>query len=82
MIKFHPHAKERLAERGATIEEIIQTVEQGEVFPVKFNRTGFRKNFSYNNIWNKKYYTTKQIEVFAVQEGDNWLVITVITKFF
>ena len=25
---------------------------------------------------------TKQVEVYAVQEGADWLVITVITRFF
>jgi hypothetical protein len=29
-----------------------------------------------------KPYQTKQIEAFAVNEGDDWLVITVITKLF
>ncbi|MEO5361044.1 MAG: DUF4258 domain-containing protein [Nitrospirota bacterium] len=32
MIKFHPHAKERLMERGATEQEVILTIQQGEMF--------------------------------------------------
>ena len=39
-IKIHPHVKERMEERGATEEEIIKTVEEGENFPVKFGRMG------------------------------------------
>jgi hypothetical protein len=27
-------------------------------------------------------YNTKQIEAYAVEEGDGWLVITFIVKFF
>ena len=28
------------------------------------------------------HYRTKQIEAYAVQEGADWLVITVITRYF
>ena len=40
-VRIHPHARQRMRERGATEEEITATVEQGEQFPVKFERTGF-----------------------------------------
>ena len=30
MVKFHPHARERLLERGAIEAEVIATVEGGE----------------------------------------------------
>ena len=79
---LHPHAKERLAERGATESEVEATVMDGELFPAKFGRTGFRRNFSFDNTWRGNYYKTKQVEAYAVQENDDWLVITVITKYF
>jgi hypothetical protein len=69
-------------ERGATEEEIIETIKIGEKFPAKFNREGFRHNFYYNDIWKNKHYNTKQLEVYAVKERDKWTVITVITKYF
>ena len=81
-VKLHPHAKERLAERGATEEEIRLTVEEGETFHAKFGRTGFRKNFAFGKAWVDKVYSIKQVEVYAVKEGDIWLVITLVTKFF
>ena len=80
-IRFHPHAAERLAERGATEEEVVVTVESGERFPAKFGRTGFRRNLPFGGEWNGRRYDTKQIEAYAVDE-DGWLVITVIVKFF
>jgi hypothetical protein len=82
MIKFHLHAQERLLERGATEEEVVATVEKGEAFPAKFGRTGFRRNFFFNDIWRGRHYTTKQVEAYAVQDGNDWLVITVITRYF
>lgn len=82
MVKFHPHAKERLLERGASEEEVAVTVESGETFPVKFGRTGFRRNFPFDGIWRGKNYKTKQVEVFAVKEEDYWIAITVITRYY
>ena len=38
MIKIHPHAKERMFERGVEEREVIDTVLKGEYFPVKFSR--------------------------------------------
>jgi len=81
-IRYHPHAHERMKERGATEGEVETTVKQGEQFPTKFNRTGFRRNFPFNNMWRGKYYENKQIEVYAVSEDDDWLVISLITRYF
>ncbi len=81
-VNIHPHASKRSIERGATQDEIVETVKKGEQFPVKFERTGFRKNFSFDNDWNGKYYSTKQIEAYSVEEDDAWMVITVIVKYF
>jgi len=43
-VKLHPHAQARILERGATEREVIATVENGEQFPVRFGRWGFRRN--------------------------------------
>jgi len=81
-VRLHPHAQARLIERGATEEEVIATVVGGVTFPAKFGRTEFRRNFPFNAEWNGKVYTTKKVEAIAVQEGEDWLVITVIVKYF
>jgi hypothetical protein len=57
-------------------------VENGEQFPAKFGRTGFRRNFLYEREWRGKRYQNKQIEAYAIFENGDWLVITVITRFF
>ncbi|MDQ1350207.1 MAG: hypothetical protein QG657_508 [Acidobacteriota bacterium] len=82
IIKIHPHAAERMKERGANEEEVIEAVENGEMFPVKFERSGFRRNFPFNGTWNNKRYNTKQVEAIAIYEADTWIVITVLVKFF
>ena len=80
-IRLHTHAKDRIAERGATEEDVRLTVEPGERFAGKYGRSGFRRNFLFNREWMGKYYATKQVEAYAVEE-QGWLVITVVVKFF
>ena len=82
MVKIHHHARERMIERGANEFEIIATVEQGETFPAKYGRTGFRRNFPFNGAWRGKHYASKQIEAYAVKENEDWLVITIIVRFY
>ena len=82
MVVIHPHAKVRALERGATELEIINVVETGEVFPAKYGRTGFRKTTIYNDTWQRKHYYVRQIECYAVQEQEDWLVISLLVKYF
>jgi hypothetical protein len=79
---LHPHAVDRLVERGATEDEVIATVQGGEQFEAKYGRTGFRRNFTYGKLWRGRRYETKQIEAYAVEEDGGWLVITFVTKYF
>ena len=81
-IKIHPHAAERMRERGTNVAEVEKTIETGERFPAKFGRIGFRRNFPIDGKWNEKKYNTKQVEVIAVNEDDNWIAITVMVKYF
>ena len=80
-IRFHPHALERMAERGATEKEVIETIRHGEQFAAKYDRAGFRRNFPCESKWHGRSFGAKQIEVFAVKEME-WLIITVMVKYF
>jgi hypothetical protein len=81
-VRLHPHARQRLIERGATEPEVIAAVESGERFPAKFGRTGFRRNFVFGKDRLGRHYATKQVEAYAVEEENAWLVITVLVKYF
>lgn len=81
-VSLHPHAKARLTERGTTEAEVIATITGGEKFPAKFGRSGFRRNFSFQNQWRGQFYATRQVTAFAVRETDDWLVITLIVRYF
>lgn len=81
-IKFHPHAQRRMLERGATKDEVADTLERGEKIAAKFDRFAFRKNFVFDAQWSGKHYQNKQIEVYAVNESGGWIIITVLVKYF
>ena len=81
-VRLHAHALARLPERGTTEAEVVATVEGGERFPARFGRTGFRRNFPFGGLWRGRSYATKQINAFAVEKGADWLVITVVVKYF
>ena len=81
-VNIHPHAETRMNERGVSYEEIEETVNHGETFDAKYGRKGFRKNFSFDSEWRGTWYNVKQVEVYAVNEGNDFLVITVISKYF
>lgn len=63
-------------------DEAIATVGAGEQFPARHGRIGFRRNFVYATEWRGRRYSTKQVEVYAVEESDSLLVLTVIAKYF
>jgi len=78
--RLHAHARDRLKSRGATEEEVLETVGTGQFEPANHGRTKFSKTFTFNSMWRGRLYATKTVEAFAVDE-DGWLVITVIVKF-
>jgi hypothetical protein len=81
-VRLHPHAAQRLAERGATEVEVRATLEGGERFQAKFGRTGFRRDFPGGCLWRGRSFSTRQLEAYAVEEDEGWLVITVLVKYF
>ena len=40
-----------MRERGATEEEVEAAIREGERFPAKFGREGFRRNFRFDGTW-------------------------------
>jgi len=58
-INIHPHARQRMTERCVEDDEVYATVSDGEIFPVKFGRTGLRRNFVFDKAFRGKHYYTK-----------------------
>ena len=81
-IKFLQHAKIRMKERGASVKEVLLTIESGEKFTAKFDRICFRRNFPFCKTRQGRFYNAKQVEAYTVQEEQDLIIITVIVKYF
>jgi len=81
-IVFSKHSLIQCEERGAKLDEVEATINDGSVENAKKNRIKFTMNFQYNAEWGGKYYPIKQIEAIAVEENNELIVITVIAKYF
>ena len=80
-VLLHPHALERLSERGAAESEVTAVVESGERFPAKFGRTGFVETL-FTAATGGGDSIQRQVEAYAIEEQESWLVITVVVRYF
>jgi len=80
-IKIDDHAKERAIERGATEDEIYETLKNGGVLPARNNRFAREKIFLFEGEWNGKIYKEKQVKVIYIIEMNILTIITVIVKY-
>lgn len=80
-IIFSEHAIKQMEERGASKEEAIQAIRNGERLTAKHGRAAFRHNFQYNSKWGNKFYHIKQVMP-VVKEENVIVVVTVFTFYF
>jgi len=81
-IRFSQHAREQMAERGATEDEVVEAVRAGEQVPAKRGRLGYRRNLQYDRLWGGRTYAIKQVLAIIVEESDAIIVVTVYTFYF
>lgn len=80
-IRLSGHAREQLFYRGATEEEVIETIKTSPWQPAESGRLECRKDFIFESEWNKRYYKKKQVRPIFVEEEAEIVVITVYTYF-
>ena len=80
-IKIHPHASLRMEERGATLIEVIETIEAGRSSEAKFGRIRYEMTFLCAGSWQGLYYSSKHLDVLCAIEGADIIVITVVVKY-
>ncbi len=79
-ILISKHALKRMGERGATQEEVEETIELGYQQTKPNNHSVFHQGFDYCREWVGVYYRMKHLTVHAVYESPDWIVKTVIVK--
>ena len=81
-IRLSGHARQQLGFRGASEQDIIESIRTSTWEPAELKRLECRKNFAFNAEWNGKYYSTKQIRPIFVEEPDEIVVVTVYVYYF
>jgi hypothetical protein len=81
-IRLSGHARSQLSFRGATEEEIINTIQSSPWVLSQLGRLECVKDFPFGREWNKKQYPTKRIRPIFVEEEREIVVITVYTYYF
>lgn len=79
---FSRHARQQMLERGASEEEVLEAIAEGERVPAKHNRVAYRRNFRYNRTWSGRRYPIKQVMPITKDEKGCVVVITVYTFYF
>jgi DNA topoisomerase VI subunit B len=81
-IRFSRHALDRLADRGATEEEVRQAVREGAREPAKLGRHLCRLNLQFDSTWQGKEYEIKQVAPVVAETPDEIIVVTVYTFYY
>ena len=81
-IRLSGHARERIASRGATPEEVADTIHTAHRKPAEGGRLECQKDYSYGREWNGKIYGTKRVRPIFADETNEILVVTVYVYYF
>jgi len=81
-IRLSGHARQQLQFRGATEQEIVETIHSRNWQPAEGGRQECRKDFPFNATWNGKHYVTKQVRPIFVEEPNEIVVVTVYVYYF
>ena len=79
---LHPHLRDRMAQRGVTVQEIEQTVADGcQAADARPGTLGRVKVFPYEAEWEGKFCRQKEIIVYYKQTSEGIVVLTVIARY-
>lgn len=76
-VVFTKHARERLAERGAREEDVLEAIRIGEREPAQRGYFLYRLNLEFNREWDGRFYRMQQVAPIVAEEEDRIVVITV-----
>lgn len=80
-IRLTQHAREQLAYRGTTEEEVAEAIRTAPWKAAELSRLECRKEFSYHRVWNGRPYAIKEVRPIFVEEPTEVVVITVYVYF-
>lgn len=81
-IRLSGHARHQLARRGVSEDEVIEAIRMSQWQSAESGRLECRKDFSYGQVWNGRFYATKQVRPIFVDEVEEIVVVTVYSYYF
>ena len=81
-IRLSGHACENIAYRGASEQEVAETITSCDWEEARQRRQECRRDFVFDSTWNGRFYHTKQVRPIFVDEPDEIMVITVYVYYF
>jgi len=81
-IRLSEHARENMHYRGATEQEVIEAIQTALWTPAELGRLECRKDFTYGQEWNGRFYATKQVRPIFMEEANEIVVVTVYAYYF
>jgi hypothetical protein len=76
-IRFSSHARGRMRQRGATEDEVMETIRTAPWTDAERGRQECRKDFPFNREWNGRVYASKQVRPVFIEEAQEIIVVTV-----
>jgi hypothetical protein len=81
LIRLSAHARENARYRGAAEHEVVQAIRTAPWQPADMGRFECRQDFAFDQVWNDKWYATKQVRPVFVEEPAEIVVVTVYVYF-
>ncbi len=81
-MRLSGHARQQIAFRGATELEVFESIRDESWQPAEHGRIQCDRNFLFNDMWNGRQYTTKQVRPIFVEEPNEIVVVTVYVYYF
>ncbi len=81
-IRLSGHARDQIGRRGVHEDEVTFAIRHGSWQPSEQGRLECKYDFSFANVWNGKYYQTKQVRPIFVEETNEIVVVTVYSYYF
>ncbi len=72
-VRLSGHAFRYITKRGFTAAEVEEAIQTTAWSPAELQRLECRKDFSYHQQWNGKFYATKQVRPVFVDEPEKSL---------
>jgi hypothetical protein len=82
LVRLHPHARERIAERVTSIDEVVATISRGESISAPLRPIGFPSQLPVRWDVARTRLRHEAGRGLCGRENGAWLVITVIVRYF